>query len=638
MSPGPIAAPLDEQAIVLAEMHVKAQTAMSEGDFNGVVEICREVLKLAQDETAPQNMLAVALHRLGRTEEGLETLQASLDLNPNSPDLYANLGELQRQAGKGSQAIDTLRRALSLDQHYPLIHFNLAMAYFDTGAIADAERCFRSALELDHMFVPAHRELCRALREGSAADGRGQLEFICQRLAGLLYLGKNSSDYGFNLRTNLQDARRAIGFGRSNLNPNCLLVLGKLLLDLKQTGLAIEVLEMGRDLSGAHPDYNVALSMGYASDKQWKKAYAATSKFNRENPIGSRNSVVPGINVLVLEALYNPAFENNYRANAQTRFGSGIYARSGTIADMTPSRMSFHHMYVDEIDPGEQKLKNEYDVIFNNINFAEINLRRKYTKIVNDLQENTSLEIINEQELINRTTRLKNYEVLNQIERIIFPKTSLYEVNFINLDQLMDSILSEFDFPVLVGKTVNKLRVAFFKADNVDQLRDAIKRYDCYSNIPIYVIQFHESRHPCGQFLRYRAMFIDGVLYPGRMYLSQSWRATSVTDPAQAAIVDADNQDQERLWLNHPEEVIGLENVEALHRVNEVLGLDIIGIDFGLSEDGEIIIFEANPGLNLLTMLRHVESAPYLAVAGKRIISGIENLIVRKSNLAVAVR
>ncbi len=71
MSPGPIAAPLDEQAIVLAEMHVKAQTAMSEGDFNGVVEICREVLKLAQDEIAPQNMLAVALHRLGRTEEGL---------------------------------------------------------------------------------------------------------------------------------------------------------------------------------------------------------------------------------------------------------------------------------------------------------------------------------------------------------------------------------------------------------------------------------------------------------------------------------------------------------------------------------------------------------------------------------------
>jgi hypothetical protein len=33
-----------------------------------------------------------------------------------------------------------------------------------------------------------------------------------------------------------------------------------------------------------------------------------------------------------------------------------------------------------------------------------------------------------------------------------------------------------------------------------------------------------------------------------------------------------------------------------------------------------------------------VESAPYLAVAGKRIIAGIENLIVRKSNLAVAVR
>jgi tetratricopeptide (TPR) repeat protein len=366
---------------------------MAEGVFDNVVEICLEALKIAKEQTDFQIMQAIALHRSGRTAEGLEALRAAIDENPNDPQLLANLGELQRQSGDIGQAIDTLRQAQSLNPKNPLIHFNLARASADAAAPTEAEAHFRAALAIDHRFMAAHRALCRLLK-GAAASGGGEMDDLCLRLANLLSEGQDSADYAFNLQTVLQDVRRAMGFG-SGTSDN-LLVLGKLLLDLGEVGIAIEVLEKGRQLPDVHPDYDIALAMSYAADKQWRKAQETTAHFIRINPLGSRLCMDPGIDVLVLEALYNPAFEHGVsRRGFRARYGDAIFCRFGTMAEMAPRRMSFHHLYIDEIDPRDARLKSKFNVIYNNITAAEINLRRNYTPVIEEICRTTDLEIVN---------------------------------------------------------------------------------------------------------------------------------------------------------------------------------------------------------------------------------------------------
>jgi hypothetical protein len=178
---------------------------------------------------------------------------------------------------------------------------------------------------------------------------------------------------------------------------------------------------------------------------------------------------------------------------------------------------------------------------------------------------------------------------------------------------------------------------SLYRVDNIDELHDALRQFDRFRQEPIYVIQYHESKHHTGRFFRYRVMFIDGVLMAGRIYTSDSWlvdiTAARGMDEARRKAM----RDEEIHWMNHPVEALGEENVEALSRVNDILGLDILGLDVGVTEDGVAVIFEANPNMNFLTMNRRADEIPYFGGASERITSAIENLLIKKAKYPVSV-
>ena len=132
----------------------------------------------------------------------------------------------------------------------------------------------------------------------------------------------------------------------------------------------------------------------------------------------------------------------------------------------------------------------------------------------------------------------------------------------------------------------------------------------------------------------YRTVFIDGVFYPGRMYLSDSWL---VSGPAQRGLrrtLIAENsgfQADERGWIDDPEKVLGAANMEALKNLNDVIGLDCFGADVGLLDDGRLLVFEANACMNTLANRRHVEEFPYLKPGADEIQAAIERMILDKA-------
>jgi hypothetical protein len=88
--------------------------------------------------------------------------------------------------------------------------------------------------------------------------------------------------------------------------------------------------------------------------------------------------------------------------------------------------------------------------------------------------------------------------------------------------------------------------------------------------------------------------------------------------------------------LDDPEAVIGADNLAALGKAQAKIGLDVLGMNIGLAEDGRVIIFEANGETNVLGLPRPADTAPHFVAASRRIQTAIEDLILKKSRAAAA--
>jgi hypothetical protein len=86
-------------------------------------------------------------------------------------------------------------------------------------------------------------------------------------------------------------------------------------------------------------------------------------------------------------------------------------------------------------------------------------------------------------------------------------------------------------------------------------------------------------------------MFIDGRLYPLHLAVSADWKVHYFSaDMAR----NERFRDEERRFLQDMPGVLGARALQALTAVAAVLDLDYAGVDFALSADGSVLLFEAN--------------------------------------------
>jgi hypothetical protein len=105
------------------------------------------------------------------------------------------------------------------------------------------------------------------------------------------------------------------------------------------------------------------------------------------------------------------------------------------------------------------------------------------------------------------------------------------------------------------------------------------------------VIQYLDARASDGKTRKYRVMMIDGQLYPLHAAISSQWKihyfSAEMTDYAEHRAEDA-------AFLTNMNSVLGPRAMRALKEIQATLGLDYGGIDFGLHEKGDVLLFEAN--------------------------------------------
>ncbi len=144
----------------------------------------------------------------------------------------------------------------------------------------------------------------------------------------------------------------------------------------------------------------------------------------------------------------------------------------------------------------------------------------------------------------------------------------------------------------------------------------------------LYAIEFIDLRDDAGRFWKYRAMIVDGALYPAHLAVARDWNVHYFS-----AEMGEEEQAAQRRFCDDIAGYLGPAAMQALSEVARALNLDYAGIDFSLAPSGEVVVFEANAAMTIYVP----DSGDSLASrrsAALRIHDAVRAMIARRSGRA----
>jgi hypothetical protein len=136
-----------------------------------------------------------------------------------------------------------------------------------------------------------------------------------------------------------------------------------------------------------------------------------------------------------------------------------------------------------------------------------------------------------------------------------------------------------------------------------------------------------DARGADGCFRKYRVMMIGGWLYPLHLAISANWKIHYVTADMRE---NAGYREEEARFLEGMPGVLGPRAMAALAEIQNMLGLDYAGIDFGLNSQGDVLLFEANATMTVLPPERD-RRWDYRRAAVERVEDAVRKMLVDKA-------
>jgi glutamate/tyrosine decarboxylase-like PLP-dependent enzyme len=181
-----------------------------------------------------------------------------------------------------------------------------------------------------------------------------------------------------------------------------------------------------------------------------------------------------------------------------------------------------------------------------------------------------------------------------------------------------------FEFPLLVRTP------GFHGGENFVRVQTPAGLPAALTELPgpdLTVINFLDARAADGKIRKYRAMMIDGALYPLHLAVSEQWKIHFFS----AEMADnPEHRAEDAAFLADMPGALGPKAMAALERIQKTLGLDYGGIDFGLNADGDILLFEANAAMAVLPPGEDARW-DYRRPAVERILRAIRKMLVDRA-------
>jgi len=201
----------------------------------------------------------------------------------------------------------------------------------------------------------------------------------------------------------------------------------------------------------------------------------------------------------------------------------------------------------------------------------------------------TSAPVINPPSSIAATGRCENWRRLAGIPGVITPRASTLPREALAAPDV-ETRLREcgLAFPLLLRTPGFHTGEHFLLVQGRDELAAAVRQLPGRELIAIELL---DTRGADGKTRKYRVMMIGGELYPLHLAVAHNWKVHYFSaDMAQ----HPEHRLEDERFLGNMAEVLGARAMNALAQIQARLGLDYAGIDFALSPERDIVVFEAN--------------------------------------------
>ncbi len=228
-----------------------------------------------------------------------------------------------------------------------------------------------------------------------------------------------------------------------------------------------------------------------------------------------------------------------------------------------------------------------HHLVVNAIGDAEVSSRALVA--AQSVLAQTLAPVINSPAAVLATSRANNARRFSTIPGVVTPTTAT-----LPRAQLADPSARDvlcglgLNFPILLRAPGFHTGMNFLRVESPGELPAALGQLPGQELI---VMQFLDSRGPDGKVRKYRAMMIDGRIYPLHLAVSSHWKIHYFT--AEMA-ENPEHRVEDEAFLEDLPGVLGPVALNALEQIQSRLGLDYAGVDFGLNTRGEVLLFEAN--------------------------------------------
>ena len=233
--------------------------------------------------------------------------------------------------------------------------------------------------------------------------------------------------------------------------------------------------------------------------------------------------------------------------------------------------------------------------------------------------------VVNAPAAVMATGRAENAQRLSRLPGVITPATvTLARELLISTDAATALARHGLKFPLLLRTPGFHTGRHFVRVEDADALAEAV------AGLPgaeLTAIQYLDSRGADGKVRKYRVMMIDGRLYPLHLAISSHWKIHYFT----AEMADrAEHRAEDAEFLENMPTVLGPRAMTALEQIQSALGLDYAGIDFGLNQAGDLLLFEANATM-VVNPPEPDEKWAYRRPAVERIFAAVRRMLLKKA-------
>jgi glutathione synthase/RimK-type ligase-like ATP-grasp enzyme len=231
--------------------------------------------------------------------------------------------------------------------------------------------------------------------------------------------------------------------------------------------------------------------------------------------------------------------------------------------------------------------------------------------------------VINHPAAVMNTTRDKIYQNLNHLEQLILPKTVRFNPK--TPEDVKLAIKKEgFDYPVIFRQAGDHGGISTSKIDSEEDVEKIMYQY-ALTGCAYYLTQFVNYANKEGLYAKTRLVVVGDDVFLRHHIIAENWL---IHTQSSDSMYETKNLHQQNIDMQENfESQIKPKIIETVLKIKKIIGLDYFGMDVSLKDNGQMLVFEINPNMNILVSRNPKRHAKLLG----KITQAITQLIIQKS-------